>query len=61
MKAKFGKTSTSLKIYEKDCLQIFIFLFMSLLPTKFVKNSHIWSKIYFIFLKKYAKTNSKFF
>ena len=43
------------KYYEKDCLQIFLFLFMSLLPTKFVKNSHIWSKIYFIFLKNVLK------
>ena len=28
---------------------------MSLLPTKFVKNSHIWGKIYFIFLKNVLK------
>ena len=28
---------------------------MSLLPTKFVKNSHIWSKIYFTFLKNVLK------
>ena len=39
------------KYYEKDCLQIFLFLFMSLLPTKFAKNSHIWIKIYFILIK----------
>ena len=28
---------------------------MSLLPTKFVKNSHIWGKIYLIFLKNVLK------
>ena len=28
---------------------------MSLLPTKFIKNSHIWGKIYFIFLKNVLK------
>ena len=43
------------KYDEKDCLQIFFLLFMSLLPTKFVKNSHIWGKIYFIFLKNVLK------
>ena len=43
------------KYDEKDCLQIFLLLFMSLLPTKFVKNSHIWGKIYFIFLKNVLK------
>ena len=43
------------KYDEKDCLQIFLLLFMSLLPTKFVKNSHIWVKIYFIFLKNVLK------
>ena len=43
------------KYYEKDCLQIFLLLFMSLLPTKFVKNSHILGKILFIFLKSVLK------
>ena len=43
------------KYYEKDCLQIFLSLFRSLLATKFVKNSHIWDKIYFIFLKYVLK------
>ena len=43
------------KYYEKDCLQNFLFLFRSLLPTKFVKNSHILDKIYFIFLKNVLK------
>ena len=43
------------KYSENDSLQIFFLLFMSLLPTKFVKNSHIWDKIYFIFLKNVLK------
>ena len=43
------------KYYEKDCLQNFLLLFRSLLPTKFVKNSHIWDKIYFIFRKNVLK------
>ena len=43
------------KYYVNDCLQNFVLLFISLLPTKFVKNSHIWSKIYLIFLKNVLK------
>ena len=39
------------KYYENDCLQNFIFPFMSLLTAKFVKSSHIWARIYFIFLR----------
>ena len=54
-KENLAKLQQVSKYYEKDCLQIFLFLFMSLLPTKFVKNSHIWSKIYFIFLKNVLK------
>ena len=34
---------------------------MTLLRAKFVKNSVIWARIYFIFLKKRPKTNMKFF
>ena len=43
------------KYDEKDCLQIFLLLLMSLLETKFVKNSHILGKIYLIFLKNVLK------
>ena len=43
------------KYCEKDCLQIFLLLLMSWLKTKFVKKSHIWGKIYFIFLKNVLK------
>ena len=50
-----GKLQQVSKYDEKDCLQIFLLLFMSLLPTKFVKNSHIWGKIYLIFLKNVLK------
>ena len=34
---------------------------MSLLPTKFVKKSHIWGKIYFIFLKNVLKQSRNSF
>ena len=34
---------------------------MFLLPTKFVKNSHIWGKISFIFLKNVLKQNRNSF
>ena len=54
-KENLAKLQQVSKYYEKDCLQIFLLLFMSLLPTKFVKNSHIWGKIYFIFLKNMLK------
>ena len=43
------------KYYENDCLQNFLLLFMSLLTAKFVKNSHIWARVYFIFLKNVLK------
>ena len=54
-KENLAKLQQVSKYYEKDCLQIFLLLFMSLLPTKFVKNSHIWGKIYLIFLKNVLK------
>ena len=41
--------------YENDSLQNFVLVFISLIPTKFVKNSHIWAKIYFIFLENVLK------
>ena len=44
--------------YETDCLQNFIFLFMLLLTSKFVKNRYIYPKIFFIFLKRVLKQNS---
>ena len=43
------------KYYEKDCLQIFLLLLMSLLKTKFVKNIHLLGKIYLMFLKNVLK------
>ena len=46
---KYQKVSS---YYENDCLQNFLLLFMSLLIAPIVKNSHIWARIYFIFLKK---------
>ena len=43
------------KYYGNDSLQNFLLDFMSLIPTKFVRNSHIWAKIYFIFLENVLK------
>ena len=43
------------KYYENDSLQNFLLVFMSLIPTKFVRNSHIWAKTYFIFLENVLK------
>ena len=40
------------KYYEHDCLQDFLFLFISLINALIVKNSHILAGIYSIFLKK---------
>ena len=56
-----GKLQQVSKYDEKDCLQIFLLLFMSLLPIKFVKNSHILGKIYFIFLKNVLKQTGNSF
>ena len=41
--------------------KIFFLLFMSLLTSLIVKNSHILAGIYFIFLKKGPKSNLKDF
>ena len=49
---KYWKVS---KDAETDCLQNFLFLFMFLLTAKFVKNSHIQSRTFFIFLKNVLK------
>ena len=43
------------KYYENDSLKNFLLVFMSLIRTKFVRNSHIWAKIYFIFLENVLK------
>ena len=39
------------KYYENDCLQNFIFLHISAVTAKYVKNSHIKARIYVIFLE----------
>ena len=36
--------------HVNDCLQNFVLLFMSWWTAKFVKNSHIYARIYFVFL-----------
>ena len=51
----FGKLQQVWKYDEKNCLQIFLLFLMTLLKTKFIKNSHISSKIYFFFLKNVLK------
>ena len=37
------------KYYETGCLQNFLLLFIFLLTTEFVKNSHVWARIFFIY------------
>ena len=54
-KENLGKYQQVLNNYENDSLQNFVLVFISLIPTKFVKNSHIWAKIYLIFLKNVLK------
>ena len=39
------------KCYENDCLENSVFLFMCLLTAPIDKNSHIYARISFIFLK----------
>ena len=50
-KENLVKHQKVLKYYENDCLQNFLLIFMSLLTATFVKNNHIWARMYFIFLK----------
>ena len=47
--------------WEVDCLQIILMVFMSLLRAKFVRNSHIWARTYFFFLKDSLKQISNSF
>ena len=42
MKEKIGKTSKSLKIFENDCLQNPLLLFMSLLKADFLKKAVLY-------------------
>ena len=55
MKKKVAKTSKKSKYFENNCLQIFLWLFMSLLPVRAVKKSHMLARIYFISLKNVLK------
>ena len=43
------------KYFKTDCLQDFILYYVSLLTVKFVKKSHVWTRICFIFLKNVLK------
>ena len=49
------------KYSEHYCLQNFLLLFMSLLTTVIVKNNHILTGIYLIFLKNRPRPNLKGF
>ena len=43
------------KYYEDDCVQNFLLHHMSVLTANFVKKSHIYSRIYLIFLENVLK------
>ena len=43
------------KYYKTDCLQYFLLVFTFLLTAKFVKNSHIYARMFFIVLKSVPK------
>ena len=47
--------------YFHDCLKNFLWLFMSLLKAQVVKNSRIYPRTYFIFLKNFLKQTWKSF
>ena len=47
------------KYFENDRLQNIILLFMSLLIAPIIKNSHFYTRIYFVFLKKVQKQTWK--
>ena len=49
------------KYYENDCLQNFLLRFMSLLKANFVKNIHIWARIYFLLAKSLLQQNRNSF
>ena len=51
---KYQKAS---KYYDYDCLRNLLLLFVSLLTATIVKNSYIFARIYFIFLKKCPRPN----
>ena len=50
-KEKLLKCQKLSKYYANGGLQVFLLVFMSLLTTRVVKNSHIKARIYFIFKK----------
>ena len=60
-KKKLEKHQKVAKYFDHDCLKNFLLLFMSLLTDQIAKNSHIFDRIYFIFLKKRPRPNLKVF
>ena len=61
LKGNLVKHQKVSKNYENDCVQNFLLLFMSLLTPPIVKNSHIQTEIYFIFLQNVLKQTRKLF
>ena len=55
VKESFAKHQKASKYYENDCLLNVRLLFMCLLVAPIVKETHIYARIYFIFLKKRPK------
>ena len=57
-KGNLLKQETVAKSYEKHCVQIFRFHFMSLLTDEFIKDSHIQITIRLFSLKNVRSTTS---
>ena len=55
VKGKFVKHQNVSKYHENNCLQNLLLLFMSLITAPIVKNSHIYARINFVFLKNVLK------
>ena len=58
---KFEETWSNSEVKNYFQLQKLIFVSLSLLTARIVKNSHILTGIYFIFLKKHSRLNLKGF
>ena len=54
-KGKFPKILKSLQVLWRWLLQYCLLLLMFKLPTKFLKNSHVYARTSFVFLKKILK------
>ena len=61
LKEKLVKHQKVSKYYENDCPKKFVSLFMPLLTPRIFKNSRVYARIFFFFLKKRPKANLKVF